>query len=87
MNKNISEKDMSKIQMGGRAQVATEYLDGKLDVQEANIITNLKNLFRSGTIDHGTLISGIAQLVALDDLKTRMKVDIRVAETAERKNG
>jgi hypothetical protein len=86
MKEGVTEKDMAKMQLGGRASVAMEYMDGKLNEQEARIVQSLKHAYRAGDLEYGKLLSNIAQLVTIEDVRTTMKSDIRMGQSTGAKN-
>lgn len=64
---------LSQIHESRMASVVMGWLDPVFDNVEENLLNSLKSNFRSGTYTELLLACHVAQLVALEDLKTKIK--------------
>ena len=75
----LTPEQHEKVNRGRRAQNLLNSLSGELAEREKTIINNLKQKFRDSKLEHIELVSNVAQLVALDDLKSSLKGQVNRA--------
>lgn len=70
------EDTLSKMNEGRTAQVCLEWMQPMFEQCEKNIVANLKRVIREGKFNETILASGVASLVAIEDLQSMLRATI-----------
>lgn len=85
MNAEQHAKLLGEVNRGSLSRIVIDQLEPHLAALEKIALADLKNTFRSGEFDQVKMLVKIGQLCNLDDIRTRLSVDIRTGENAGRK--
>lgn len=73
---------IERIEHGRLATVASGFLLQPIQEQREAILTRLVSLYRAGQTSHDTLLGGIAEIAALDNLMYQLETEVRQGNVA-----
>jgi len=78
----MEAEKISEINRGRTAHVTLNWMNPIFDDQRKKLVSDLKNLYRSGDFSESKMVAVAAGLCTLDDIVSRLEQVIRTAEHA-----
>lgn len=73
----MTETEISAVNRGKLSSVILEAMMPEIDAMADQFVNKLKMMYRDGTFTESKMLAAVAELCALDDLKTRLKSQVR----------
>lgn len=77
----MNEDQLSQVNQGRTASIILNWLDPVIKKLEEEALQRLKSLYRSGNYSESKLASGVAELIAIDSMKDKLKAMVNAADS------